>query len=246
MNKFSRTVLSISFLLVFNVNAETTYNKEQVNAFECSPEEMSQIIDQAKIKKERIEQTTYKDFSAPYQEAAVAKKVGKTPSEVTQEEKNEESDYACLNIDPSEVNMPSMEEMMDKLDILMGDASKAIGDFIKAAQDDLSKGLCSKTANVIGGVIKEKLSEAGAIFKKGMEDRIRKEKWGKLIEGKEGAKYLLDEQLNEKYSDKKGLLEWRNSKVDKDALKKNTNGLFKDELGDLYDDFDDQVDDAIE
>ena len=83
-----KILLASAIALSINIQASDSYSKSQVNEFECSPEEMTAILDQEKVK-DRIKQTTYSEFSAPYQEASVSEKSGKQPDELTQEDKEE-------------------------------------------------------------------------------------------------------------------------------------------------------------
>ena len=75
-----------------------------------------------------------------------------------------------------------------------------------------------------------------------MEERIREESWGKILDGESGADYLINEQIDKSFSDKNDLLNWRNGGFDKEKFKNNSKSFFQDEISDIYDDFDDQVD----
>lgn len=245
MNK--RIALIFSIFLSFSLQAQS-FNENQINEFECSPSEMSQVLERKN--KDRFKQTTYKDFVNPYQQAVVQEVANEiseetgnptSPSEVTADDlKDRGRDFSCLNIDASKIG-ENILAGVDALNSILTGGIKQAGDLIDNIMEDLSKGLCSTYAPYL----LKPLEDLGERAKRKAEYKIRQDRILRLYD--EGARdYLINEQIDETFGDKYNLLQWRDNKIDKDAFRNSVNSQWDRELRDLYDDFDDQVDEKID
>jgi len=233
-----KLILASLIALSFNMQAAqdpTAYSKDQINEFECSPEEMNSILNQENIK-DRITQTTYSAFEDPYREANVAEKSGKQPNEITQSDKEEfDGGLSCLDVNPIDIN--KIWDALDQVGKIVTDGYAKAGELFDKIGDELTKDFCERVKNTASD-LGDEFSETA---KDHMEDRIREEKWGRILDGENGAEYLINKQIDESYEDKEGLLNWRNGGLDKDHFKNRTDSLFKNEVEDLYEEFDDQA-----
>lgn len=249
MNK--KAALIFTIILSFSVQAES-FGSGQINEFECSPSEMSKVLE--RNGKDRLKQTPYKDFIKPYQESVVQDVANQITEEtgvetsaadVTSDDlKDKNQDFSCMNVDFSKIGENIMGAV-DKIgDLLSGGLSKA-GDIVDDVMEDLSKGFCSKAANAVADFAGEQLDEIGDRAKSKLEGKIREDRLLKLFD--EGNRnYLINEQINETFGDKHNMLQWRDNKIDKNAFKSKVKSQWSRELEDLYDDFDDQVDEKID
>ena len=233
-----KIILITAIILSFNIIAEETYSKGQINEFECSPEEMQSIISKSKVKN-RIKQTTFSEFSAPYQEASVVEKSGIPASEVTEADKKEnDGGLSCFNIDVDKLNGNFWAAIESVEATITGEFGALYGALSDKANELLAQDFCKRVNDTVSSMA----STFGESAKKNLEDRIRQEKFGKLIDGESGVDFLMNKQIDHTFKDEKGLLTWRNGGLDKKDFKKSTNKIFSGEIDDLYDDFDDQVD----
>jgi hypothetical protein len=231
-----KIILISAIALSLNISAADSYSKDQVNEFECSPEEMTSILSQDKVK-DRITQTSYSAFAAPYQEANVSEKSGKQPDKITQEDKEEnDGGLSCLAINPEDIN--KIWEALEGVGKIITDGFSAAGELFDKMGEELTKGFCEKMKTQVTAFA----GMYGDSAKKNLEAKLRKEKWGKLLDGESGLDSIINKQIDSSYEDKAGLLNWRKGGLDKDNFKNKSNRLFQNEISDLYDDFDDQVD----
>lgn len=245
MNKKTSLIFLIFLSFSFQANA-------QINEFECSPSEMAKVLE--RDGKDRLKQTQYKDFIQPYQEAVVQDVANQITEEtgvptsaadVTSDDlKEKNQDFSCMNVDFNKIGENIMGAV-DKVGALLSDGIAKAGDIVDDVMEDLSKGFCSKAAKAVADFAGQQLDEIGERAKSKMESKIREDRLLKLLD--EGNRnYLINEQINETFGDKHNMLEWRDNKIDKDVFKKSVNSQWSKELEDLYDDFDDQVDEKID
>lgn len=249
MNK--KTALIFSIFLSFSLQAES-YGSGQINEFECSPSEMSKVLERSG--KDRLKQTQYKDFIKPYQESVVqevaneiTKETGVETSaaDVTKEDlKEKNQDFSCMNVDYSKIGENIMGAVDALGELLSGGLSTA-GGIVDDVMEDLSKGFCSKAAQAVADFAGKELDDIGNRAKSKMEDKIREDRILKIFD--QGSRdYLINEQIDETFGDKHNMLEWRDNKIDKNKFKSKVKSQWSSELEDLYDDFDDQVDEKID
>ena len=245
MNK--KTAFIFSIFLSFSFQSSSY--AEQINEFECSPDEMSQILE--RDGKDRFKQTRYTDFVRPYQHTViqdVANQMNEEnpqghigADEVTADDlKKRGQDFSCMNIDAEKIGQNILAGI-DTLGALLTGSIKKAGAVIDNVMEDLSKGLCSSYAPFLNKMA----DDIGERAKLKVESKIR----DKFFDGLtfEGAKnYLINEQIDETFGDKYNMLQWRDNKIDKDHFKSKVNSQWQSELQDLYDDFDDQVDEKID
>lgn len=249
MNK--KISILFAIFLSSTIQAES-FNKDQINEFECTPAEMSKIL--TKEDKTRVTQTKYNDFTKPFQQAAVQEVANEiteetgvetSADEVTSEQLKEKgADYSCLNVDFSKVG----ENIMGGLDALQGFLTDGLADaslLIDETMADLSKGLCSRFALSAADLLAEAVDGIGKEAKKQLENKIRDDEFLRILDNK-GRDYFVNDQIKEVFGDKSSMLKWRDGGIDKDNFKSKVNRMWGNELDDLYDDFYDQVDDKID
>jgi hypothetical protein len=250
--KMKRKIPILFAILLSNSLYSETYNKNQINEFECSPEEMAQVLERKGDK--RIQQTTYKDFTKPYQEAVIMgvanditeeTGVETKPENLTQEQlKDAGADLSCLNVDFSKMGENIMEEIDTLKSLLSGELSEA-SNFIDEVMADLSKGFCSKALMSAADYVSGQVGEIGKRAQRELESKVRDQEFSKILD-KKGREYLINDQIEETFGDKSKLLKWRDGEIDKNNFKSKVGSIWGDELDDLYDDFDDQVDESID
>lgn len=245
-------ILLLLFFLLCSPAYSQTYNSDQINEFECSPDEMEKVLQ--RDGRDRFKQTRYTDFVKPYQQTIVQE----VANEITEETgrptsatdiraddlKDRGKDFSCMNVDFSKIGENIMEGVDKVGELLTGGIQKA-GDIIDDVMEDLSKGLCSNVVNGVVGFVGENLEEIGERGKRKMEAEIREKEIARIFEGG-GRDYLINEQIEETFGDKINMLKWRDNKVDKDVFKRSVKSQWSKELEDLYNDFDDQVDEKID
>lgn len=235
-NKKIITILVVSSLWSSSLMSQT------VNEFDCSPEEMAEVLDTTRSP-DRNKQTTFSQFQAPYQQATLSERTGKQPDQLSAADYKDNDDLSCLNVDMSKVNIDIFGGL-DKLSQLITDGFGSVVDAMGDVMDDLSKGLCSRAAVAAGGFIKDKADEYGSIAKRSAEKKLRQQEIYKIIDPKK-RNYLINEQINETFNDEENLINWRNGGISEDHFKKKAGKLFGKEVDNVHDDFDDNIDDYL-
>ncbi len=233
-NKKIITIIIFSALFSGNAISQT------VNEFDCSPEEMAEVLDTSRSP-DRTKNTTFSQFQAPYQQATLVERTGKQPDQLSAADYQENSDLSCLNVDMSKVNIDIFGGL-DKLSKMITDGFGSVVDAMGDVMDDLSKGLCSRAAVAVGGFVSDKADQFGSIAKRSAEKKLRQQELYKIINKRD---YLINEQINETFNDEYNLLNWRNGELDDQHFKKKSGKIFGKEVDNVYDDFDDNVDDYL-
>lgn len=226
------------FVLIFSAGSYA----QTVNEFDCLPEEMAEILDTTRSP-DRTKNTTFSQFQAPYQQATLVERTGKQPDQLSAADYKDNSDLSCLNVDMSKVNIDIFGGL-DQLSKMITDGFGSVVDAMGDIMDDLSKGLCSRTAVAVGGFVSDKADQFGSIAKRSAEKKLRQQEMYKVLNPSK-RNYLINDQINETFNDEYNLLNWRNGGISEDHFKKKSGKLFGKEVDNIYDDFDDNVDDYL-
>ena len=246
--------ISILFAIILSSSIQAqSYNRGQVNEFECSPSEMASIL--TKESPSRVTQTSYSDFTKPYQQAMLQEIVNEKNAEdpqanysvedLTKEDLEDagQDSLACLDVDFSKIGENIMAGV-DALSSLLTDGIQEAGDLIDDTMEDLSKGLCSRFVTGAANWLLEQGAVIGEEAKRELENEIRRDEYLRILDNG-GRELFINDQIRETFGDKSRMLRWRDGEVDKDNFKNQVDSMWGRELDDLYRDFDDQVDDEI-
>jgi hypothetical protein len=239
MYMFNKKIITI--MVTFTLFSGSAIS-QTANEFDCSPEEMAEILDTSRSP-DRNKQTTFSQFQAPYQQATLVERTGKQPDQLSAEDYKDNSDLSCLNVDMSKINIDIFGGL-DKLSKMITDGFGSVVDAMGDVMDDLSKGLCSRAAVAVGGFVTDKADEYGSIAKRSAEKKLRQQEIYKILSPSK-RNYLINEKINDTFNDEYNLLNWRNGGVDENHFKNKSGKLFGKEVDGVYDDFDDNIDDYL-